>query len=79
MDELLKDAPLWVVWIMQFLAIELPALFNAKKGDTLTEVVRYVFGFSTRAGDLQSTGMKWRRGSFYAFSVALFGHFVGWW
>ena len=78
-EQLLEDAPLWVVWIAQFVAIELPALYNAKKGDTLSEVFRYVFGFSTRAGDVQSSGMKARRLSFYAMSGWFIGHISGWW
>lgn len=27
----------WVLWIVAFLAVELPAVFNAKKGDTFSE------------------------------------------
>lgn len=75
-EQLLNDAPLWVAWIIAFFAIEVPALLNKKDGDTLSEVVRYIFGFSKRAGDLQSSGMKWRRGSFYALSAALIWHFT---
>ena len=67
---------LWIVWALQFVAIELPAIFNKKPGDTLTEVIRYIFGFSKRAGELQSTGMRLRRVSFYALSVWLFFHFT---
>ena len=74
MDQVWADAPLWVVWGLQFVAIELPALMNAKRGDTLSEVIRYVFGFTTRAGDVQSTGMKWRRGSFWAVSAWFIAH-----
>lgn len=74
MEQVWADAPLWVVWVLQFFAIEFPALMNAKRGDTLSEVIRYVFGFSTRAGDLQSTGMKWRRGGFWAFSAWFVAH-----
>lgn len=76
MKQLLSDAPLWVAWIVAFFAIEVPALFNKKKGDTLSEVVRYIFGFSKRAGDLQSNGMRIRRGSFYVLSAALIWHFT---
>lgn len=65
---------LWVVWGLQFVAIELPAFFNYKRGDTLSEVLRYIFGFSKRAGELQSNGMRLRRISFYALSVLLFLH-----
>lgn len=27
----------WALWIVAFLAVELPAVFNSKKGDTFTE------------------------------------------
>ena len=67
----------WIVWALLFLGIELPALFNKKPGDTLTEVVRYIFGFSKRAGDVQSNGMRLRRVGFYALSGWLFLHFTG--
>ena len=77
LEQVWQDGAPWVVWIALFLSIELPALFNKKDGDTLSEVVRYIFGFSKRAGDLQSTGMKARRLSFYAFSAVLFTHFTG--
>jgi len=71
------DFGLWGVWILMFFAIEIPALLNKKDGDTWTEVVRYIFGFSKRAGDVQSNGMRMRRVSFYALSVLLFSHFTG--
>jgi hypothetical protein len=72
----MENAHLWVAWMAAFLAIELPALFNKKDGDTWSEVVRFIFGFSKRAGDLQSKGMKLRRGSFYVLSAALIWHFT---
>lgn len=75
-DQLLTDAPMWLAWLILFFAIEIPALLNKKDGDTWSEVVRYIFGFSKRAGDLQSTGMKWRRGGFYMLSAALLWHFT---
>lgn len=77
MEQVWSDAPLWVVWALQFLAIELPALFNKKDGDTLTEVVRYIFGFSKRAGDVQSNGMRLRRVSFYALTAVFVAHISG--
>ena len=67
----------WIIWGLLFVAIELPALFNKKPGDTLSEVVRYIFGFSKRAGDTQSWGMRARRGGFYLLSGWLFLHFTG--
>lgn len=78
-EQIWNDGPLWVVWILQFVAIELPALFSAKRGDTLSEVLRYIFGFTTRVGDIQSRGMKARRASFYVSSAWFIGHISGWW
>ncbi|HNP65788.1 MAG TPA: hypothetical protein PKH39_17785 [Woeseiaceae bacterium] len=77
-DQILSDGPLWVVWIAQFIAIEVPALFNKKDGDTWSEVLRYIFGFSKRAGDIQSHGMRARRVSFYAVSAWFIAHISGW-
>jgi hypothetical protein len=33
----------WILWIMMFFAIELPAVFNRQQGDTLSEVIWNVF------------------------------------
>ncbi|MFB4318472.1 hypothetical protein [Actinomadura sp. 21ATH] len=33
----------WIFWVMMFFAIELPALFNRRQGDTLSEVIWNVF------------------------------------
>ncbi|MGP4024248.1 hypothetical protein [Actinomadura sp. 3N407] len=33
----------WIFWVLMFLAIELPAVFNRQSGDTLSEVVWNVF------------------------------------
>lgn len=76
-EEIWADAPWWVVWITQFFAIEFKALFNKKDGDTWSEVLRYVFGFSKRAGDIQSNGMRARRVSFYILSAAFVAHING--
>jgi hypothetical protein len=76
-EQIWSDAPMFVVWILLFFAIEAPALLNAKRGDTLSEMLRYVFGFTTRAGDVQSTGMKVRRLSFYAASAWFVLHING--
>jgi hypothetical protein len=73
---MITEYPLWIAWLLMFVAIEVPAIFDKKRGNTLTSIVRYHFGFTTRAGDKQSTGMKLRRLSFYAMSVALFLHFT---
>ncbi len=78
-EQLIQDGPLWVVWVLQFLVIEVRALFNKKPGDTWSEVLRFIFGFSKRAGALQSNGMRARRGSFYVLSGWFVGHISGWW
>jgi hypothetical protein len=33
----------WILWILMFLAIEMPAVFNRRPGDTLSELVWDVF------------------------------------
>ncbi len=33
----------WLIWIVVFFAIEIPALLNKRKGDTLTEHIRVWF------------------------------------
>ena len=76
-EQIMSDGPLWVLWILQFFAIEVPALFNKKKGDTWSEVLRYIFGFSKRAGDVQSNGMRLRRLSFYGLSALFVAHIGG--
>lgn len=73
-----NDGPLWVVWIAQFFAIEFKALFNKQQGDTLSEVIRFVFGFSKRS-QTQGWGMRARRGTFYAFCGWFVGHIIDWW
>ena len=73
---MITEYPLWIAWLLMFVAIEVPALLNKKRGDTWTSVVRYIFGFSKRAGDVQSNGMRLRRISFYVLSVVLFLHFT---
>ena len=73
----MHDPFLWLVWIAAFFAIEIPALFNKKDGDTLSEVIRYWFGFSKRAGDIQSWGMRGRRVSFYLISAWFVAHIMG--
>ncbi|MDJ0789284.1 MAG: hypothetical protein QNK05_20965 [Myxococcota bacterium] len=79
LEQVWQHGPLWVIWILQFLGIEIKALLNKKKGDTLTEVIRFVFGFSKRSGEQQSNGMRLRRASFYGFSAWFFGHIAfGW-
>ncbi|MCP2341906.1 hypothetical protein [Actinomadura rupiterrae] len=33
----------WILWVLMFFAIELPAVFNRQPGDTLSEVIWNVF------------------------------------
>jgi len=77
MKELWSNAPLFIILIVQFFAIEFYALFNKKRGDSWSEVLRYIFGFSKRAGDIQSTGMKVRRLSFYGLAAWFVLHISG--
>lgn len=75
----------WAAWLLQFFVIEFPALNNKRDGDTLSEVLRYIFGFSKRAHGFegeqaQSWGMRLRRLSFYAFSAWFVPHIAtDWW
>ncbi len=73
LTQIMQDGPLWLVWIGLFFTIEASALFNKKKGDTLSEVLRFALGFSKRS-QVQGTAMKWRRGSFYAFCAWFVAH-----
>lgn len=67
------STPMWLLLIAQFFAVEFKALFNKKRGDTWSEVVRFVFGFSKRS-QAQGWGMRARRGSFYAITAWWFAH-----
>lgn len=73
MDLIGMDGYGWVIMVLQFLALEGTALFNKKKGDTWSEVVRFVFGFSKRS-QAQGWGMRARRGSFYAIMAWFTAH-----
>ena len=68
----------WVLIVLQFFAVEFKALFNREDGDTWSEVLRFVFGFSKRQ-TAQGWGMRARRGSFWALAVWFTGHIAfGW-
>jgi len=68
----------WVLIVAQFFAVEFKALFNKTKGDTWSEVVRFIFGFSKRQ-QAQGWGMRARRGSFWALAAWFTGHIAfGW-
>ena len=72
------DSILWIAFAAQFFAIEFKALFNKEKGDTWSEVLRYIFGFSKRQTD-QGWSMRARRGSFWAMAIWFTGHIAfGW-
>ena len=78
MEYLGTDQIGWVAIIVAFLTLEFKALFNKERGDTWSEVLRYLFGFSTRQ---QATG--WRRrirqGSFWVLAIWFTGHIsMGW-
>lgn len=76
LDNLTGGGGLWLVWIGLFAAIEFPALFNKKKGDTLSEVLRYWLGFSKRS-QVQGQMMVFRRGMFYFFTLWFVLHIQG--
>jgi len=48
---------LWTIIVLGFLGLELEALFNKERGDTWSEVTRYIFGFSARQ---KATGIRRR-------------------
>ena len=68
----------WVAIVVAFFAIEFKALFNKERGDTWSEVLRYIFGFSKRS-QAQGWGMRARRGSFWLLAIWFTGHIgFGW-
>ena len=54
LSQILQDGPLWVVMLGLFFAIEVPAIFNKKKGDTLHEswqlVMKSVYAVIAKEG-----------------------------
>ncbi len=69
------DQAIWPIMLFQFLVVEFKALFNKQRGDTLSEVIRYIFGFSKRSA-AQGWWMRGRRLSFWAL-FAWFGAHIG--
>jgi len=67
---------LWLIWIAQFFAIEIPALVNKDRGDTLSEHVWKWFAISGDAGKSKSGGYRARRFTLIAFLAWLVAHFV---
>lgn len=64
---------LWVVWLVQFAAIEGVALVDKRPGDTLSEHVWNWFSIRDK-----STGWLWRRGALLAFLGWLIAHLMRW-
>lgn len=63
----------WILVIALFFGLEFKALFNKERGDTWSEVLRYVFAFSKRS-DAQGW-RKWiRRGSFFGLAIWFTAH-----
>lgn len=67
---------LWVVWILGFLGIEAAALFNKKRGDTLSEHVWALIG-NTKRGYPKTKTHKVARGALAALLAWLGFHFFG--
>lgn len=64
---------LWIVWLVQFGAIEGAALIDKHPGDTLSEHVWDVFTIRDKP-----TGWIWRRGSLLLFLGWLVAHLMRW-
>ncbi|MFI0355078.1 hypothetical protein [Actinomadura sp. 9N407] len=65
----------WILWIMMFFAIELPAVFNRQQGDTLSEVIWNIFAIRGKP-----VGWQLRRLALLVGLVWLVAHLVtgGW-
>lgn len=61
----------WVAWIAAFFAIELPAVLNKAKGDSLSE---HVWSWASIKG--KGTAYKWRRFALLSFLAWLVAHFL---
>lgn len=62
---------LWLLWLLQFLAIEGAALLNKRPNDTLSEHIWHVFSIRQK-----SQGWRVRRFSLLAFLAWLCAHFL---
>ena len=68
----------WIVFLILGLSIEIPAIFDDKRGNTLSSVLRYVFGFSSRQKDTGKSRMV-RQGAWWALIILFAGHIgFGW-
>lgn len=56
----------WIIWILSFFAIEIPAIRNDKKNDTLSEHVRLWFSTRTKRG---RTAWLFTSGAFAAWFI----------
>jgi hypothetical protein len=65
MDLIGTDEVGWLLLAGWFFTLEFQTLFNKKRGDTWSEVLRYVFGFSRRQTDT-GWSLYARRGIFFA-------------
>jgi hypothetical protein len=61
----------WIMWLIMFGAIELPALLNKSKGDTLSEHVWRFFSIREK-----SNGWRARRFVLLSFLAWLITHFL---
>lgn len=70
---------MWVGWIAAFVVIEAVAIFNKKKGDTLSEHVWRWFGVPDESAKVKKA-FTVGRFALGAFLVWLTGHLTfGWW
>jgi hypothetical protein len=65
----------WILWLAMFAVIELPAILNRDKGDTLSEHVWAWFAVKGKP-----RGWQWRRLTLIVFLAWLVVHFIsgGW-
>ena len=65
----------WIVWIIMFFAIEIPAILNKQKGDTLSEHIWMWFSIKDK-----SSGWRIRRFSLLSILTWLIVHIIsgGW-
>lgn len=75
---------LWLIWFAMFAGIEGTALFNSRKGDTLSEHIWAWFGTERRTSDApahdRSGWAQARRAGLLMFMTWLTAHFMtgGW-
>lgn len=64
----------WIMWIVMFFAIEIPAVIDKDEGDTLSEHIRKWFSISEKG-----MGWRWRRIALLAFLSWLTLHLLTGW